>query len=121
MYSKELRNINCLILFIAYKVKISFKLKSQALNLAGMRRGLYRFIHLSCTKVQKSVTQLISSGFLRFSAHFIFNKALDSYVLVSLDILNSLIMIVVCATSQWSNFSIVLPLLQASRIILHIR
>ena len=39
MYSKELRNINCLILFIAYKVKISFKLKSQALNLAGMRRG----------------------------------------------------------------------------------
>ena len=40
MYSKELRNINCLILFIAYKVKISFKLKSQALNLAGMRRGL---------------------------------------------------------------------------------
>ena len=40
MYSKELRNINCLILFIAYKVKISFKLKSQAFNLAGMRRGL---------------------------------------------------------------------------------
>ena len=40
MYSKELRNINCLILFIAYKVKISFKLKSQAFDLAGMRRGL---------------------------------------------------------------------------------